>query len=96
MEARADRFDGQMQQNDGDGRAEGDDDRSRDALGKLETENHDGDGNDGESRRRHGDGVPCCAERFHAMEEVAGDMVHAQAKKIANLRAGNERWRCRS
>jgi len=27
---------------------------------------------------------------FHAMKEVAGDMVHAQAEEVANLSAGDE------
>ncbi len=89
-EARSNCFDRNAKQSYGEGRTEGDDNRSRNALGKFETENQDSDRNDSERSSRHGDGVPRRAEGFHAMEEVSRDTVHAQAKEVANLSAGDE------
>jgi hypothetical protein len=66
------------------------DDGPWDALGELETENHDRDRKTGERGGRHGDGVPGRAEGFYAMEEVAGNVAHAESKEVANLSAGDE------
>ena len=90
VETRANRFDRHAQERHGDGSAEGDDNGSRNFPGELETENHNGDRKNGQRGRGHGDGVPCFAKGLHAMEEVAGNMVHAQAEEIADLSAGNE------
>src|SRR6267143_1786267 len=79
-----------MKQRDCGSGAKRDNNRPWDALGIFQTQSHDRDGSERDCRSLPGNCIGGPRERLHAMEEIAGDMVHAQAEEISNLRAGDE------
>ncbi len=89
-EAGADGFDRKMQQCDGGGRAESDDNGAGDTLGIFQAENHDGQGSERHGGSLPGNGVRGLGERLHAVEEIARDVVHAQAEQVPDLSAGDQ------
>src|SRR5690349_23057663 len=69
------------------GRTEGDQNGAWYFLGVLEAENHYRNGKNRNRGRRHGEGAPCKCKRLHAMKKITGDVLHLQAKEVADLRA---------
>src|SRR5260370_36019675 len=89
-ETRSNRFYGQMQKDNRSSCAEGDQDGARDFLCISQTENHQGDRKDGYSGCRHRERIPRLSKGHHAVKEITGDVIHLQAKEVADLRAGDE------
>src|SRR5947208_14528818 len=84
--ARSNSFHGQMQKNDGSGRAERDQDGARDFPWVFQAENHHRNREDGYRSWRDGEGIRRLPKGHHAVKEITGDVIHLQSKKVANLR----------
>src|SRR5258706_7921129 len=89
-EARADGFDGQMQKQDGSGRAERDQDGARDFPGVLQTVNHRGNRKDGHGGWSYRKRISRLSKSPHAVKEITGGVIHLQTAEVANLRAGDK------
>ena len=79
-----------MKQRDGGGGSECDNDRAGHTLRVFQTDNHDGQRSERDGCSLPGNRVCGLRERLHAMEKIAGYMVHAQTEEVTDLRAGDE------
>src|SRR5215475_11585271 len=83
-------FHRKMRQGDGRGSSKANHDGSWNALRELEAKDHDRERNQRERRGLPVRGRKGTAQRGHAVEKIAGHLIHAQAKKIADLRASDQ------